>query len=228
MPKVPRQIIEIMTTSNGPPIPKVQICIPNDRSSSTQTVINQVQDYFQNYPAFSLRVGPITATNCDTVVTESNSLGFLTSQTDTQIQRDIVDFTRGAYPDYLEHTIQQRLKIDYNYELPVGNTLLVRTEHPQLKRLIFTPIRYASEDISATANVYHAFRSALRKARQLHEPEIATPLLGVGAANGGLTVEQCCRQLLEAYMSVVEEDIKNDRPRNLGEVNQRLARVLRK
>lgn len=206
-------------------LPKVQICIPNDRSQATANTIKQVQEFFASHEAFRVCVGPITATNCQTILTESNSLGFFTSHTDQLIQRVIVDFTRSATADYLEHNIQQRLKMDYNCELPVGNTLLVRTEHPQLKRLIFTPIRYANEDISQTANVYHAFRSALRKARQLHEPEIATPLLGIGAANGNLTLEQTCRQMLEAYMSVYEQDIKGDRPRCVGDAHRGLLKA---
>jgi hypothetical protein len=214
-------------TRTEPSLPKVQICIPNDRSSESLNTIKQVQDFFAPFAQFIVRVGPITATDCATVVTESNSLGFLTSHTDQLIQRDIADFTRGASANFLEQQIRQRLKIDYAYELPVGNTLLVRTEHPQLKRLIFTPIRYADEDISATANVYHAFRSALRKARKLHEAEIAAPLLGVGAANGNLTLEQTCRQMLEAYMSVYEEDVKGDRPSNVGEAQRGLLKAFR-
>jgi hypothetical protein len=208
-----------MTHTRLPQIPKIQICIPTENVDA----IKRTQQFFENYTHFSVRVGPITATNCTTVLTDSNSLGFFVSQTDKLIQRDVVDFTRNAPADFLEHKIRQRLKIDYNYELPIGNTLLVRTEHPQLKCLIFTPIRYAAEDISATANIYHAFRSALSKARQLLEPEIATPLLGVSA---GLSVEESCRQMLEAYMSVYEQEIKGDRPRTLEEAHIRLLKAL--
>ena len=207
-----------MTHTSLPQIPKIQICIPTENVD----VIKRTQQFFENYTHFSVRVGPITATNCSTVLTDSNSLGFFVSQTDKLIQRDVVDFTRNATPDFLEHKIRQRLKIDYNYELPVGNTLLVRTDHPQLKCVIFTPIRYAAEDISATANVYHAFRSALSKARQLLEPEIATSLLGFG----NLSVEESCHQMLEAFMSVYEQELKGDRPRTLEEAHHRLLKAL--
>lgn len=92
-------------------------------------------------------------------------------------------------------------------ELPVGNAVIVPTQHSNIPYLIGAPTMRVPGDIADTVNVYLAFRAALLAVKTRTEIKtLLSPALGTGV--GGMPIERAARQMYAAYAEVILGDVQ--------------------
>lgn len=103
---------------------------------------------------------------------------------------------------YIQEDVKHIINKEYMGELPVGQSVILPTCHPKHKILIYTPTMRVAENVANSINAYLAFRGALLLMRKNNISSAAISLLCSGA--GGMSIQQSCNQMLEAYKSVMD------------------------
>src|SRR5687767_1441272 len=108
---------------------------------------------FADAPNVEISCGNILELTADAIVSPANSFGYMDGGIDL------------AYSQYFGWELQERLKRllarEYFGELPVGQAVVVPTEHKSIRWLVSAPTMRVPSSISRTVNVYLAFRAAL-------------------------------------------------------------------
>lgn len=125
----------------------------------------------------------------DAIVSPANSFGFMDGGIDL-----IYSYFFGWD---LQRRLQEKIRVDWHGELPVGCADIVETKHHQIPYLISTPTMRIPMNVQATSNVYLAFRAALITAAKYKFNTILCPGLGTGV--GKVTAESCADQMLQAF-----------------------------
>lgn len=108
---------------------------------------------------------------------------------------------------YIQEDVKNIINNDYYGELPIGSSILVKTQHPKHKQLIYSPTMRVAEDVSNSINAYIAFRSALVLMKNNNIGLVSSPLFCTGAGN--MDIRKACLQMKEAYNSVVNNNLVN-------------------
>lgn len=175
-------------------------------------LVSAWRDEFGNLPdveishgdIFSTREGilgpdaPIDVT-ADAVVSPANSFGFMDGGIDAV-------YTYQLGPQ-VQRNLQDVLKRDFAGELPVGQAVIVPTEHPQIPWCVSAPTMRIPGDVSNTLNAYLAFRATLLALAE-HNRSSKKPIRhvlcpGLASAVGGMPPERCARQMRRAWDRVV-------------------------
>lgn len=154
---------------------------------------------FANLPNVTVSEGDIFAQPADAIVSPANSFGYM----DGGIDR--------VYSHYfgweLETRLRDRIKQDFHGELPVGQAVIVATEHHAIPLLVSAPTMRVPGDISQTVNVYLAFRAALIAVveHNWHGQQTVASLLapGFGTGIGNVPPERAARQMRAAYDAIL-------------------------
>lgn len=132
----------------------------------------------------------------DAIVSPANSFGFMDGGLDLRLSQH---FGWG-----LEKQARAAIFEDHDGELPVGQALIVPTEHPQVPWLICAPTMRVPMNVANTTNAHLAFRAILRAVRShnLANPDaliqsVACP--GLGTGEGAMPARRCARQMRYAY-----------------------------
>ncbi len=159
-------------------------------------VIEAWDKHFSDCPNVSTRQGSILKTTCDAIVSPANSFGFMDGGLDLLLSEH--------FGWDLEARVRQRLLDDHDGELPVGQAVIVPTEHEHVPWLVSAPTMRVPMDVSSTAHAHLAFRAILRAVRahnaagpQEAITSVACP--GLGTGEGKMPPERCARQMRRAY-----------------------------
>lgn len=155
---------------------------------------------------FSERPGPLAADapidlEADAVVSPANSFGFMDGGIDL-----VYSHVLGSG---LQDRLQRVLADAHGGELPVGQAVIVATDHPQLPWCVSAPTMRVPQDVSDTVNAYLAFRAALHAVlahRDRLRPIRRLLCPGLATAVGGMPPERCARQMRTAWDRVVGGD----------------------
>jgi O-acetyl-ADP-ribose deacetylase (regulator of RNase III) len=152
--------------------------------------------------------GDILTGTADAVVSPANSFGFMDGGIDLAY--------RNFFGMEIQHRVRSKIRSEHFGELPVGQAVVVETDHEKLPLLIVAPTMRVPDRIGDTVNVYLAFRAALLAAIRHNvsaRKKIArmrAPALGTGV--GGMPIHRAARQMHAAFASVFEESSWRDDP----------------
>jgi len=141
----------------------------------------------------------LTLLPVDAIVSPANSFGFMDGG---------IDLLYSKYFGWSLQTDLQALLAEQHYgELPVGQAVVVATGHDSIPFLVSAPTMRIPADISATVNVYLAFRAALIAvlAHNARTKTLIQTLLvpGLGTGIGGVAPVAAARQMRLAYDAIV-------------------------
>lgn len=153
---------------------------------------------FAAHAAVSVKVGDILKERADAIVSPANSFGFMDGGIDL------------AYSHHFGWELEERLKSTirdaHAGELPIGDAVVISTEHTGIPFLVSAPTMRIPAVIANTVNVYLAFRAALLSVQahnRRNRKRIASVLCpALGAGIGGMPPPRVARQMHAAYSEV--------------------------
>ena len=156
--------------------------------------------------------GDIFGIAADAIVSPANSFGYMDGGID------------GVYSMHfgwnLSARLRERLRRDFDGELPVGCAVIVETNDARIPYLVSAPTMRVPMNVSNTVNAYLAFRAALIAVRDHNRasPEIPIASLlcpGLATFYGCMDPGRSARQMLHAYRVVVRGEPLHDKPIDL-------------
>jgi len=162
-------------------------------------IVKAWEQAFAELPEVHVSRGDIFEHKADAIVSPANSFGFMDGG---------IDLLYSKYFGWDLQTALQALLAEQHYgELPVGQAVIVATGHDSIPFLISAPTMRIPLDISATVNVYLAFRAALI-AVQSHNAHTTDPIQtllvpGLGTGIGGVAPAAAARQMRRAYDAIM-------------------------
>lgn len=175
-------------------------------------VVSAWQAEFADEPFVEVSCGHIFDLQADAIVSPANSFGYMDGGIDL-VYSQLFGFQ-------LENRLQSLLQEKFFGELPVGQAVILPTQHGAIPFLVSAPTMRVPSSIERSLNVYLAFRAALiavldHNARPGHA--IHTLLVpGLGTGVGEMPPERAARQMRAAYDAVVKR--QGNRSRNLGQI----------
>lgn len=165
-------------------------------------VVSAWSDAFADLPDVSVSCGDIFGKNADAIVSPANSFGFMDGGIDLIYSR----FFGWELEERLKHLLAEQ----YFGELPIGQAVIIPTEHTSIPFLISAPTMRVPSNISKTFNVYLAFRAVLIAVLQ-HNKTSKTPIHsilvpGLGTGIGDVAPERAARQMRAAYHAIIAGD----------------------
>jgi O-acetyl-ADP-ribose deacetylase (regulator of RNase III) len=154
--------------------------------------------FFGSEGGVTIIEGDILDGSSGAIVSPANSFGYMDGGVDLAY--------RNLFGLQIQRRVQAAIQTDHLGELPVGQAIVVATEHPQLPFLVVAPTMRVPDRIADTVNVYLAFRAALMAViRQNNSSKdqiqsLHVPALGTGV--GGMPIDRAARQMHAAYESV--------------------------
>ena len=162
-------------------------------------VVEAWRAYFGVFPDIEIVCDDFANQEADGLAAPANSFGRMDGGLDAEII--------GLLGEEVESEVQRVIRDRYEGELLVGLAEVVITDHPQFPFLVVAPTMRVPQNIARTANVYLAFRAALRAVRDfnaLHGDLISSLLVpGLGTSNGFMPPLRAARQMRAAYDSVM-------------------------
>lgn len=144
--------------------------------------------------------GDILNGTADALVSPANSFGYMDGGIDLAY--------RNFFGIGIQNRVQNEIRAKHFGELPVGQAVVVETDHEKFPHLIVAPTMRVPDRIGDTVNVYLAFRAALLAVTQHNQfarekiGTIRAPALGTGV--GGMPLHRSARQMHAAYISVID------------------------
>jgi O-acetyl-ADP-ribose deacetylase (regulator of RNase III) len=174
----------------------IEICVRDKQSYEIAKSI------FQDIPTISVILNTITNGTYSTIISAGNSFAEMNGGVDGIINTHLSGYTPNKY---IQEDVKAYINKYFMGELPVGQSILIPTNHPKHTRLIYTPTMRVAEDVSTTINAYLAFRSALLIMKMYSIQSASTPLFCSGA--GCMSTQKACLQMKEAYKSVINGEL---------------------
>src|SRR5262245_7624126 len=162
-------------------------------------IVKAWEQAFADLPAVHVSRGDIFEHRADAIVSPANSFGFMDGG---------IDLLYSRYFGWSLQTDLQALLAEQHYgELPVGQAVVVATGHDVIRFMVSAPTMRVPADISATVNVYLAFRAALI-AVLAHNTRTTAPIRtllvpGLGTGIGAVAPVAAARQMRLAYDAIV-------------------------
>jgi O-acetyl-ADP-ribose deacetylase (regulator of RNase III) len=175
-------------------------------------VVSAWQAAFAEEALVEISCGHIFDREADAVVSPANSFGYMDGGIDLVYSQ--------LFGYQLERRLQSLLQEMHFGELPVGQALVLPTEHAAIPFLVSAPTMRVPSSITRSLNVYLAFRAALIAVLE-HNAQSSHPISsllvpGLGTGVGEVPPERAARQMKAAYDAVMKG--KGSRPRNLGQI----------
>jgi len=187
--------------------------------AGVESVTTSCGDIFSSEPGVVPTDAPIDI-QADAIVSPANSYGFMDGGIDAVYT---YEFGEG-----LQRRLQEVLAADYHGELPVGQAVIIPTDHDVIPWCISAPTMRIPGGVSETVNAYLAFRAAARAVLAHNAsglPRIRTVLCpGLATAIGRMPVQRCARQMRAAWDQVFGES--RPFPRSLAAAAQHEANLL--
>jgi O-acetyl-ADP-ribose deacetylase (regulator of RNase III) len=171
-------------------------------------LVNAWSKEFKDDQNVKISRGDIFGLSADAIISPANSFGFMDGG---------IDLRYSVYFGWnLQKRLQNKIRSDFNGELPVGLATIVETNNDNIKYLISCPTMRVPEDVSDTVNAYLAFRAGLTEVLNFNKnnSEKITSILcpGLGTLSGMLPKTICAIQMKYAYDSIFvgENNFLND------------------
>ncbi len=178
-------------------MPKIEFCILDRQNYSIVT------ELFRDIDDIEVSMKSIVNGSYSTIIAPGNSFAEMNGGADGIINYHLSSYT----PDkYIQNDVKEIINSRFAGELPVGQSILVKTNHPKHTHLIYSPTMRVAEDVSNTLNAYLSFRSVVLLLKE-YGLSASTPIFCSGA--GGMSVTKACKQMKEAYLSVINESLIN-------------------
>ena len=177
---------------------KIEFCIRDKEAYNTACSV------FADISNISIKFDSITNATYSTIISAGNSFGEMNGGVDGIINTHLSSYTPHKY---IQEDVKNIINNEYIGELPVGQSILVHTNHPFHTQLIYAPTMRVAEDVSTTLNAYIAFRNALVLMKNRKINAASTPLFCTGAGN--MSLKNSCEQMKEAYKSVMTGNLIN-------------------
>jgi len=161
------------------------------------------REHFADVEAVEVSTGDIFGVQADAIVSPANSFGFMDGG---------IDF---AYSEYFGWDIGDRLqallRAEHDGELPVGQAVILPTNHATIRLLVSAPTMRVPMAVRDTLNAYLAFRAALRAVRDYNaaHPGAIRSLMcpGLATAIGEMPYDRCARQMRAAYDNIERRQV---------------------
>lgn len=154
----------------------------------------------------------IVESEADAIASPANSFGFMDGGIDLVYSR--------FFGWELESRLKKLIAEQYYGELPVGQAIIIPTEHEKTPLLISAPTMRVPSDITGTVNVYLAFRAvliAVLEHNKISKHKIKSILVpGLGTGIGNVPPEQAAYQMRQAYDAILGEQAT--KPRSAREI----------
>ncbi len=164
-----------------------------------QGLVDAWAEAFADIPEVQPSQGNILAESADAIVSPANSFGVMDGG---------IDLVYSKFFGWdLEKRLSDRLFAEWDGELPVGNALIVPTNHEQIAWLISAPTMRVPMRIERTANAHLAFKAVIRATLAFNaaaEAPIKTVLCpGLGTGEGRMPYDRCATQMRYAYEATI-------------------------
>jgi len=151
---------------------------------------------FHDCPNVHAKQESILEANTCALVSPANSFGFMDGGLDLVLSEH--------FGWQMEHNVRERLLAEFDGELPVGQAIIVPTEHEQIQWLISAPTMRVPMSVEHTTNAYLAFRAILRAIRTHNttypdQPIRSVACPGLGTGEGRMPAHRCAKQMRHAY-----------------------------
>lgn len=180
---------------------------------TNQDIVGAWQYAIIFYPRLKelVRIGScdITELKADAVVAPGNSFGFMTGGIDLVYKK----FFGNEVQKQIQSELQQ-FELHPLGELLVGEALLIFTNHPNIKQLIYAPTMRTPRHISYLSDVYLSTKAAYLMAKKYGIQSIAFP--GMGTGTGGVSPSAAARLMIQAIHDV---EFPIPFPKTLKEIN---------
>ena len=158
-------------------------------------LVEEWREQFGDASDVDVSHGDIFDLKADAIVSPANSFGFM----DGGI--DLAYSLRFGWS--LQDRLRNLLQLEHDGELPVGQAVIVPTDHADIPWLISAPTMRIPMDVSTSVNAYLAFRAAIRAVRD-HNRTAAKPIdtilcPGLATGVGCLPCPVCALQMFLAY-----------------------------
>jgi O-acetyl-ADP-ribose deacetylase (regulator of RNase III) len=174
----------------------IEFCIP-DRATYLA-----VQPIFADVPGLTVSHTSIVNGAHAALISAGNSFAEMNGGVDGIVATHLSAYT----PDrYIQADVKSRIAAEFAGELPVGHAVVVSTQHPRHRHLIYAPTMRVPADVGDTLNAYLAFRGALVAMQQAGIRAASAPLFCTSA--GCMSVERAARQMRAAFESVVSNNL---------------------
>lgn len=150
---------------------------------------------FAEHAEVRISQGDILTFTADAIVSPANSFGYMDGGLDLK------------YSQFFGWELEQRLRTvlleNHHGELPVGQAVIVATEHPAIRYLISAPTMRVPMNVAETVNAYLAFRAVIQATQVFnqtaHDPIVSILCPGLATGEGRMPPERCAFQMYEAY-----------------------------
>lgn len=153
------------------------------------------QDCFADAEEVTVSHGDILSFNADAIVSPANSFGYMDGGLDLKYSQ--------FFGWELERRLRAVLEEHYFGELPVGQAVIVETEHAEIPYLISAPTMRVPMKVADTPNAFLAFKAVLQTVQLFNrngQRKITSILCpGLGTGEGKMPPERCAYQMLKAY-----------------------------
>jgi len=151
---------------------------------------------FKPFQNVHIHQGSILEVTTDALVSPANSFGYMDGGLDLLLSEH--------FGWHLEDRVRELLLAEHDGELPVGEAVIVPTDHPQVPWLVSAPTMRVPMTVADTANAYLAFRGTLRAIRAHNRAHPTRPIAsvacaGLGTGTGFMPPERCAKQMRHAY-----------------------------
>jgi O-acetyl-ADP-ribose deacetylase (regulator of RNase III) len=157
------------------------------------------QHSFRGVSGVTIVQGDILQHSADAIISPANCFGYMDGGIDLVFSQ--------FFGWHVEDRVREILLRDFDGELPVGQAILVETDHARFPRLICAPTMRVPTDVAKTAHAFLAFRAALRLVRDYNKTaskpieSIACP--GLCTGEGRMPYDRCARQMRAAYDAII-------------------------
>jgi len=163
--------------------PKESLCNAWREKFGDYERVEIINGYFEDIDVF------------DCMVSAANSYGLMDGGVDLAITR--------YFGMDLPHKVQERIKVEYYGEQPVGTSMIVETGNKKHPYVAHTPTMRVPLKITNTDNVYSAKFAMLRAIanhNKINKQKIKTVICsGLGTSAGRMPVKEAARQMELAY-----------------------------
>jgi len=136
--------------------------------------------------------GSIFDIEVEGLVSPANSFGFMDGGLDLLISR--------FFGWKVQDRVQQRIKVEHNGELLVGDALIVQTDHRKIPHVISAPTMRVPMILKNSINPYLATKAAIYKS--LRRPLKSISIPGMGTGVGRVPFDVCANQMCVAISDV--------------------------
>lgn len=149
---------------------------------------------FRGYPAVRVVHGSVFDTDANALVSPANSFGIMDGGLDGKL--------RDYFGASIEGAVRERIRLQFNGELPVGLATVVETGHKRHPYLVSAPTMRYPTNVSHSVNAYLAMKATLYAAAA-YPVALSLGIPGFCALTGGMSPTQVARQMRIAYERVV-------------------------